>query len=47
MFLAQKLGMTLTQLRAEMPAAEFVRWGVYYGRQAQRAQLDGARSGGG
>ena len=26
-------------LRAEMPQAEYVRWGVYYGRQAQRAEL--------
>jgi len=31
--------MTVTALRAEMAQAEYVRWGVYYGRLAQREQL--------
>lgn len=39
MFLAQKLSMTVTALRAELGHDEYVRWGVYYGRIAQREQL--------
>lgn len=31
--------MTVARLRAEMTQAEYVRWGVYYGRQAQQAEL--------
>lgn len=38
-FLAQKLGMTVGRLRQEMGADEFVGWGVYYGRKAQREEL--------
>jgi hypothetical protein len=45
-FLAQKLSMTVARLREEMPAQEFVRWSVYYGREAQRKQLATARAGG-
>ena len=36
--------MTVARLRAEMSQAEFVRWGVYYGRLAQRAQMDAAKA---
>jgi hypothetical protein len=32
--------MTVADLEARMPNAEFVRWGVYLGRQAQRRQLE-------
>lgn len=32
--------MTVAALRAELPQAEYVRWGVYYGRIAQRAELE-------
>ena len=32
--------MTVTALRAELSQAEYVRWSVYYGRQAQRAELE-------
>lgn len=39
MFLAEKLGMTVARLRAEMPNAEFVRWQMYYGRLAQRREI--------
>jgi hypothetical protein len=38
-FLAQKLGMTVARLRAEMGNDEYVWWNVYYGRQAQRDEL--------
>jgi hypothetical protein len=31
--------MTVARLEAEMPNAEYVRWGVYLGRRAQREQL--------
>jgi hypothetical protein len=38
-FLAQKLGMTVARLRAEMSNSEYVAWGVYYARKAQREEL--------
>jgi hypothetical protein len=31
--------MTVARLREEMPADEFMQWGVFYGIQQQRAQL--------
>lgn len=31
--------MTVARLRAEMPNDEFVRWGIYYARKAQNAEL--------
>jgi hypothetical protein len=31
--------MTVARMTAEMPNDEFVRWGVYYAREAQRAEL--------
>lgn len=40
MFLAQKLSMTVGQLRQQMGNAEYVRWGVYYARKAQRQELE-------
>lgn len=39
LFLAQKLGMTRARLREEMSADEFVHWGVFYARKAQREEL--------
>jgi hypothetical protein len=39
MFLAKELSMTVARLRVEMSNAEYVRWGVYYGRIAQRNEL--------
>jgi hypothetical protein len=47
MFLAQKLGMTVDRLRTEMSSGEFMRWGVYYGRKAQREELEAAAAKGG
>lgn len=44
-FLAQKLGMTVARLRAEMPAAEYVGWTVYYGRLAQKQEIAAAKRG--
>ena len=38
-YLADRLKMTVRQLREEMPAAEFVGWQIYHGRKAQRAEL--------
>ena len=38
-YLAEKLGMTVGVLRAEMSAQEFTEWGVYFGRKAQREEL--------
>jgi hypothetical protein len=39
MFLATKLGTTVGRLREEMAADEYVRWGVYFARKAQREEL--------
>jgi hypothetical protein len=31
--------MTVARLRAEMSNDEYLRWGIYYGRKAQREEL--------
>lgn len=46
-FLAAKLGMTVARLRAEMSGQEYVGWTVYYGRKAQRIELERLKAGGG
>ncbi|QJY51249.1 hypothetical protein [Pseudonocardia broussonetiae] len=38
-YLADRLGMTVARLRREMTAQEFMEWGVYYGRKAQKQEL--------
>lgn len=38
-FLADKLGMPVATLRAELSNDEWWRWQIYYGRQAQRAEI--------
>lgn len=40
LFLAQKLSMTRDRLRDEMSSEEFLDWQVYYGRKAQRQELE-------
>ena len=35
-YLAQKLGKTVAQMRAEMNNEEFMRWAIFYGRKRQR-----------
>jgi len=45
-YLAAKLGMTVDRMRAEMSHAEWVRWGVYLARKAQREELARLRAGG-
>lgn len=42
-YLAQKLGMTTARLRAEMTNQEFVEWGIFYARKAQREELQTSR----
>lgn len=37
--LAERLHMTVDELRHRMSEEEFVRWGVYLGIKAQRQQL--------
>jgi len=44
-FLAERLSMTVRQVR-EMGNDEFVRWGVYYQRIAQREELERLKAGG-
>jgi hypothetical protein len=36
--------MTVAQLQAEMAHAEFVAWGVYFGRKSQRQQIAAAKA---
>lgn len=38
-FLAAKLGMTVSGMRAEMGSGEFCHWVTYYAREAQRREL--------
>ncbi len=38
-YLADRLGMTVDYMRQVMSSDEFTRWGVFYGRKAQRAEL--------
>ncbi|MFI1195515.1 hypothetical protein ACH4T9_19970 [Micromonospora sp. NPDC020750] len=38
-FLADRLGRTVEELRESMTQDEFVRWSVFHGRKAQRAEL--------
>lgn len=38
-YIAEKLGLTVDRLRAEMTNDEFARWGIYFARKAQRKQL--------
>jgi hypothetical protein len=38
-YLAERLHMTVAQLRRTMSAREFMQWGIYYGRKAQRQEL--------
>lgn len=45
MYLATKLSMTVAELRERMSNEEFQRWGVYYGRLAQRQELERATTG--
>ena len=42
-YLATQLAMTVGELRARMGQAEFVRWRIYYARQAQRDEMDRLR----
>ncbi len=43
-FLAEKLHMTVRRLREELTAREYMQWGVYYGRKAQRQEMAAARA---
>lgn len=43
-FLAEKLGMTVHELRARMSAQEWLEWSIYYGRAAQQRQLAQAKT---
>ena len=38
-YLAQKLAMTVDELRHRMSSAEFVHWQIYYSRLAQAQEL--------
>ena len=46
MYVAQKLGRTLAELRATVGNDEFVLWTRYYARQAQREELEAKKAGG-
>jgi hypothetical protein len=36
----------VAELRASLSNQEFVRWGIYYARKAQRAELEAAKANG-
>lgn len=38
-FIAERLGMTVAELRARLDQAEYVRWTIFYARRAQRQEL--------
>lgn len=38
-YLAERLGRTVAELRASLSQREFVEWGVYFGRKAQRQEM--------
>jgi|GEM_PF-3152263 len=38
--------MTVAELRQRMSADEFLRWGIYYARKAQREELERLKAGG-
>jgi hypothetical protein len=42
--LGEKLGKTITEIE-DMPHREYIRWYVYFGRKAQRAELAAKRKG--
>lgn len=42
-YLADRLKMTVGELRDRMSQDEFVRWSVYHGRRAQREELESKR----
>lgn len=43
-FLAEKLSRTVGELRQMISQDEFMRWGVYYGRIAQRQEMEEKRA---
>jgi hypothetical protein len=45
-YLASKLGMLVADLRQRMGQLEYVHWQIYFGRKAQREELELARGGG-
>lgn len=47
LFLALKLGKTRDQLVAELSSREYLDWQIYFGRKAQREELELAKAGGG
>lgn len=40
LYLAEKLGLTVGRLRAEMSNEEFLLWNTYYARKSQQAELE-------
>lgn len=44
-FLAQKLSMTVAEMRERMSGEEFTSWAMYYSREAQRIELANRRAG--
>ena len=43
-FLAEKLRMTVAELRQRMSNEEFMQWSVFLGRRAQREQIERAKA---
>lgn len=45
-YLAAKLGRTVRELRGTLTQDEWMRWTVYFGRMAQRQELERLKAGG-
>jgi allophanate hydrolase subunit 2 len=43
-YLAERLGMTVGDMRRRMSMAEFITWSIYYQRKAQRIELERAKA---
>ncbi len=43
-YLAERLHMTVDQLRRRMSQREFMQWSVYFGRKAQRQEMEAIRA---
>lgn len=44
-FLAEKLHMTVADMRERMTMHEYLHWSMYYSRKAQRRELERLRAG--
>lgn len=44
-YLAERLGMTVEEMRRQVSAREYLGWSIFYGRKAQRIELEAGKRG--